>query len=168
MGYKFTIDMRNTKHIYVPLRTYLLKEQEEHDNQVEEIVQKHIIARTRSLLSAPVLLVKKNDNSYRVVVDYRKLNEKTENDNFPLTTPRSTSGALCSVRCYSSLDLASGYWQEESTRMMFQKHHSTQEKGTFAYLRMSMGLKGGLSSFPKVHDRDFCGSHEPRSFGLYQ
>ena len=59
VGYKFTIDTRNTKHIYVPLRTYLLKEQEEHDNQVEEIVQKHIIARTRSLLSAPVLLLRR-------------------------------------------------------------------------------------------------------------
>ena len=109
MGYKFTIGTRNTKHIYVPLRTYSQKEQEEYDKQVEEMVQKHIIARTRSLWSAPVLLVKKNDNSYRVVVDNTKLNEKTEDDNFHLTTPRSTFGALCSMRFYSSLDLASGY-----------------------------------------------------------
>ena len=76
--YKFTNDTRNTKPIYVPLRTCLQKEQEEHDKQVEEMLQKHIIARTRSLLSAPVLLVKKKDNNYRVVVDYTKLNEKTE------------------------------------------------------------------------------------------
>ena len=75
------------KPIYVPLRTCLPKEQEEHEKQVEEMLQKHIIARTRSLLSAPVLLVKKNNN-YRVVVDYTKLNEKTENDKFPLTIPR--------------------------------------------------------------------------------
>ena len=128
MGYKFTIDMRNTKHIYVPLRTYSPKEQE-HDKQVEEMVQKHIITRTRSLWSAPVLLVKKNDNSYRIVVDITKLNEKTEDCNFPLTTLRSTFGALCSVRCYSSLDLASGYWQEEVDKKDVPKQHSTQEKG---------------------------------------
>ena len=126
MGYKFTNDTRNTKHIYVPLRTYSPNEQEEHDKQVEEMVQKHIIARTRSLLSAPVLLVKK-DNNYRVVLDYTELNEKTENDNFPLTIPRTIYGTLCSVRYYSSLDLGLGYLQEESTRMMFQKQHSTQE-----------------------------------------
>ena len=113
--------------IYVPLRTYSPKEQEEHDKQVEEMVQKHIIAGTRSLLSAPVLLVKKKDNNYRVVVDYTKLNEKTENDNLPLTIPRTTSGTLCSARYYSSLDLGLGYLQEESARRMFQKQHSTQE-----------------------------------------
>ena len=90
VGYKFTNGTRNTKHIYVPLRTCSPKEQEEHDKQVEEILQKHIITRTRSLLSAPVLLVvKKKDNNYRVVMDYTKLNEKTENDNFSLTIPRT-------------------------------------------------------------------------------
>ena len=109
VGHKFTIYTRDTKPVYVPLRTYSPKEQEEHDKQVEEIVQKHIIARTRSLWSTPVLLVKKDDNSHRVVVDFTKLNEKTEDDNFPLTIPRSTFGALCSMRFYSSLDLASGY-----------------------------------------------------------
>ena len=127
MGYKFTNDTRNTKHIYVPLRTYSLKEQEEHEKQVEEMLQKHIIARTRSLLSAPVLLVKKKDNNYRVVVDYTKLNEKTGNDDFTLTIPRTISETLCSARYYSSLDLGLGYLQEESTRRMFQKRHSTQE-----------------------------------------
>ncbi len=69
MGYKFTNDTRNTKPIYVPLRTYLPKEQEDHEKQVEEMLQKHIIARTRSLLPAPVLLIKKKDNNDRVVVD---------------------------------------------------------------------------------------------------
>ena len=112
MGSKFTNNTRNTKHIYVPLRTYSQKEQEEHDKQVEEMVQKHIIARTRSLLSAPVLF-KKKDNNYRVVVDYTKLNEKTENDNLPLTIPRTISGTLCSARYYSSLDVGLGYLQEE-------------------------------------------------------
>ena len=90
------------------------------DKQVEEMLQKHIISRTRSPLSVPVLLVKKKDINYRVTVDYTKLNEKTENDNFPLTIPRTISGTLCSARYYSSLDLGLGYLQEESTRMMFK------------------------------------------------
>ena len=57
VGYKFTNNTRNTKLIYVPLRTYSQKEQEEHEKQVEEMLQKRIISRTRSLLSAPVLFV---------------------------------------------------------------------------------------------------------------
>ena len=96
MGYKCTNDTRNTKPIYVPLRTYSQKEQEHHGKQVEEMVQKHVIARTRSLLSAPVLLVKKKDNNYRVVVDYTKLNEKTENDNFTNNTENNIWNTLFS------------------------------------------------------------------------
>ena len=56
-----------------------------------------------------------------------KITIKTENDNLPLTIPRTISGTLCSARYYSSLDLGLGYLQEESTRKMFQKQHSTQE-----------------------------------------
>ena len=59
VGYKFINDTRNTKHIYVQLRTFSPKEQEEHVKQVEEMLQKHIIARTRGLLSAPVLLLRR-------------------------------------------------------------------------------------------------------------
>ena len=43
--------------------------------------------------------------------------------------PCKTSETLCSVRYYSSLDLGLGYLQEEPTRRMFQKQHSTQEWG---------------------------------------
>ena len=168
VGYKFTIDTKDTKPIYVPLRTYSPKEQEELDKQVEEMFQKHIITRTRSPWSAPVLLVKKKDNSYRVVVDYTELNEKTEDDNFPLSIPITIFGALLSSRYYSSLDLASGYWEVEVDKKDFPKTAFKTRKGTFAYLRMPMGLKGSHSSFPKVHDRDFCRSDVPRSFVLYR
>ena len=76
-GYTFSINTGNTKPIYVPLRTYSPKEQAELDKQIEEMLEKHIITHTRSPWSAPVLLVKKKDNTYRVVVDYTRLNAKS-------------------------------------------------------------------------------------------
>ena len=150
MGYKFTIDTRNTKPIYFPLRTFSLKEQEEHDKQVEEMVQKHIITRTRSLWSAPVLLVKKNDNSYRVVVDLTRLNEKTEDDNFPLTTPRSTFGTLCSARYYSSLDFESGYLGGRSQQEGCSKSNIQHKKRDICIFKNANGIeKGGSAAFQR-------------------
>ena len=154
-GYKFSIDTGDTKPIYVPLRTYSPKEQEELDKQIDEMLQKHIITRTRSPWSAPVLLVKKKDNSYRVVVDYTKLNAKTADDPYPLPIPRTAFQVLNEARYYSSLDLASGYWQVEVAKKDIQKTAFNTRKGTFAYLRMPMGLKGAPSAFQRFMSEIF-------------
>ena len=93
--------------------------------------------------------------------------KKTENDNFPLTIPRTNSGTLCSARHYSSLDLGLGYLQEESTRRMFKNviQHKNREICIF---KNGSGIERALSSFSKVHERDFYRSHAPRRFGLYR
>jgi len=155
-GYTFSIDTGKAKPIYVPLRTYSPKEQEELDKQIDEMLKKHIITRTRSPWSAPVLLVKKKDNSYRVVVDYTRLNEKTEDDPFPLPIPRTTFGVLSEARYFSSLDLASGYWQVEVDKKDIPKTAFNTRKGTFAYLRMPMGLKGAPSAFQRFMTEIFA------------
>ena len=144
------------KDTSVPLRTYSPKEQEELDRQIEEMLQKHIITRTRSPWSAPVLLVKKKDNSYRVVVDYTKLNAKTIDDPYPLPIPRTAFQVLNNARYYSSLDLASGYWQVEVDKKDIPKTAFNTRKGTFAYLRMPMGLKGAPSAFQRFMTEIFA------------
>ena len=148
-GYKYSINTKDDTPIYVSLRTYSPKEQEELDKQIKDMLDKHIITRTRSPWSAPVLLVKKKDNTYRVVVDYTRLNEKTVDDSYPLPVPRTTFSVLRKARYYSSLDLASGYWQVEVDPNDVPKTAFNTRKGTFAYLRMPMGLKGAPAAFQR-------------------
>jgi hypothetical protein len=100
--------------------------------------------------------VKKKDNSYRVVVDFTKLNDKTEDDNFPLPIPRTIFGALCSARYYPSLDLASGYWQVEVAKKDIPKTAFNTRRGTFAYLRMPMRLKGAPAAFQRFMTEIFA------------
>ncbi|XP_035217815.1 clotting factor B-like, partial [Stegodyphus dumicola] len=57
---------------------------DELDRQVAELLEANIIQESDSPYSAPVLFVKKADNTYRLVTDFRKLNEKTIEDSFPL------------------------------------------------------------------------------------
>ena len=166
VGYKFTNYTRNTKHIYVPLRTYSPKEQEEHDKQVEEMLQKHIIARTRSLLSTPVLLVKKKDNNHRVVVDYTKLNEKTENDNFPLTIPRKHLKHFVQQDIIHHLTLDWDICRKSQQEGCSKSSIQHKNRGICIF-KNGNGIERGLSSFSKVHERDFCRSHAPRNFVIY-
>jgi len=70
--------------------------------QLEELLEKQFIKPSVSSWGAPMLLVKKNDGSMRLCVDYRQLNKATIKNRYPI--PRIDDlidhlvGAKCSVR----------------------------------------------------------------------
>ena len=59
--------------------------------------------------SSPVVLVKKKDGSTRFCIDFLKVNDLTRINHFPrIDDTLDTMGNAC---YFSTLDLASGYWQ---------------------------------------------------------
>lgn len=59
------------------------------DRQIQQMLDNDIIEETISEWSSPVLLVpkkidKSNEKKWRLVIDYRKLNNKIQDDKFPL------------------------------------------------------------------------------------
>ncbi len=70
-----------------------------------------MIERCQSSWASPVLLVTKKDGSTRFCVDYRKVNEVTLKDAYPLPRIEDTLDALQSSQYFSTLDLYSGHWQ---------------------------------------------------------
>ena len=66
--------------------------------------------------SSPVVLVTKKDGGTRFCVDYRQLNDATIKYAYPLPRIDDTLDMLAGKQWFSTLDLASGYWQVSLSR----------------------------------------------------
>ena len=79
--------------------------------QLEELQWIGFIRSSSSPWGAPVLFVKKKDESMRLCVDYRALNEVTIKNKYPLPRIDELFDQLKGDRYFSKIDLRSGYFQ---------------------------------------------------------
>ena len=79
--------------------------------EIQEMLEKGVIVPSKSPFSSPIVMVPKKDGTNRMCIDYRKLNEITVKDAYPLPRIGQTIDALQGAGFFSSLDLASGYRQ---------------------------------------------------------
>lgn len=78
---------------------------------VQEMLTQGVIVPSASQWASPVVLVRKKDGGTRFCVDYRRLNSITKLDEFPLPRVDDTLDLLSGANFFTTLDLASGYWQ---------------------------------------------------------
>jgi hypothetical protein len=88
-----------------------LKEKEEVQRQVTDLLQRGLIEPSVSPYGAPVLFVQKKDGFLRMCTGYRQHNKSTVRDSFPLPHIQDLLDQVSQCTIFSSLDLQSGYNQ---------------------------------------------------------
>ena len=86
---------------------------------------------------------------WRVCIDYRKLNDATRKDQFPLSFIDQMLERLSGHKYYCFLDGFSGYFQIPIAPKDQEKTTFTCPYGTFAYKRMPFGLCNAPTTFQR-------------------
>ena len=99
--------------------------------------------------SAPVL-VRKKDGGVRWCIDFRALNDKTVKDQYPLPLIEDCLDTLAGTIYFSTLDLASGYYQIELEESAKKKTAFITKYGLFEHERMGFGLCNAPATFQRA------------------
>jgi hypothetical protein len=92
-------------------RSYLMPPNElaELKTQLQDFLDKGFIRPSSSPWGCPAIFVKKKDQTLRMCVDYRPLNEVTIKNKYPLSQIDILFDQLTIARVFSKIDLRSGY-----------------------------------------------------------
>ena len=124
---------------------------------IDEMLEQEVIVPSSSPWASPIVLVAKKDGSTTFCVDYRRLNSITKLDVFPLPRIDNSLDLLSGTRYFSSLDLASGYWQVGMSVTSQEKTAFVTHTGHYEFTVMPFGLCNGPAMFQTLMENVLAG-----------
>lgn len=154
--------IKNTEHRIrlrpgaTPVRQYPYKaghrQRQMEDEQVEKMRKLDVIEPATGEWASPVVLVPKPDGTPRFCIDYRRLNEVTVKDAYPIPRMDECLDSLGEAVVFSTLDCNAGYWQIPLAEEDKHLTAFTCHKGTWQCLRLPFGLCNAPATFQRAMD----------------
>lgn len=139
----------NTPVSYRPYRLSYM-EREVVREMVKELIDNDIAEESNSPYASPIILVTKKTGGYRLCVDFRALNRKTKKDYFPMPRIDDQLDVLNGNKYYTSLDLASGYYQIPIRAEFRHLTAFITPDGLYQFKKMPLGLVNSPAVFQRT------------------
>ncbi|KAK1681233.1 hypothetical protein QYE76_042081 [Lolium multiflorum] len=123
--------------------------------QLDELLAKGLIRPSASPWRSPVLFVDKKDGASRLCTDYRKLNDVTIKNKYPLPKIEDLFDQLTGAVVFSKIDLRTGYHQPKIRASDIPKTAFTTGYGLYEYNVMSFGLTNAPAYFMNLMNKIF-------------
>lgn len=130
-----------------------LSAQDPLETEVKEMLRMGIIERTESAYNSPLVAVRKADGSYRICVDFRRLNGILIADAEPIPRTDVVFARVAHRKFFSKFDLAKGYWQIPMEEESKDRTAFSCASGLFQFRYMPFGLKTAAATFTKLMRR---------------
>ena len=118
--------------------------------EVKYLLENDLIEPSNSNWSSPCILIPKPDGSYRMCTDYRKVNNITKSDTFPIPRIDDCIDKIGSATFVSKFDLLKGFWQVPLTDQAKEISAFTTPFGLFQYKVMPFGMKNSPATFQRL------------------
>ena len=120
--------------------------------EVRKMLDLKVIEPASTEWASPIVLAPKPDGSWRFCVDYRRLNDITVKDSYPLPRMDECLDSLGEAKYFTTLDANNGYWQIPVAEEDRDKTTFTCHAGTYRFLRMPFGLCNAPATFQRAMD----------------
>ena len=127
------------------------------EEMVQQMLEREVIQPSHSPWESPIVLVEKKDGSTHFCVDYRRLNAVTKMDSHTLPRIDDSVDLLAGSKWFSTLDLASGYWQVGMDQDGREKTAFLTHSGLFEFRRMPFGLCNAPATFQRLMEAVLAG-----------
>jgi hypothetical protein len=151
------IDTGTGKPIKLQPRRLPIAKKEEADQMVQDMYNQGVVEPSGSPWSTPVVLVKKKYGTSRFCVDYRKLNDITKKDSYPLPCVDTTLDAFSGSNWFSTLDMKCGYWQVDMQKEDREKTAFSPGRGLWQFTVMPFGLCNAPATFERLMELVLAG-----------
>ena len=121
------------------------------------MLQRDVIQPPSSPWVSGVVIISKKDGTKRSCVDYRKLNDVTVKDSYPIPRIDDSLEQLAGAQWFSCLDVNAGYWQVEADEVDREKTAFTPRRGLFDFKTMLFGLFNAPATFERLMETVLAG-----------
>ena len=147
---EFTLDLKpEARPIRQRLRPLNPKQRESLQKQLEVWKHEGVIEEVSSPWASPLVPALKKGGDIRWAVDYRRLNEVTIADSFPLPSISENLEKLQGSKVFSTLDAAAAYMTIPTSKKCRPYLAFITPNGLFSFKRMPFGAKNSGSTYAR-------------------